>query len=181
MIYLTSDLHFCHDKDFIYGARGFDSADDMNRAIIENWNSIINDDDEVYVLGDLMLKDNETGLQCWNELKGIKHVILGNHDSNARIELYKDCPNTDILGYAAPLRYKGYEFLLTHYPTLSANYDDDKDLKEKVINICGHVHTKDKFFDWDKGIIYHVELDAHDNKPITIDQVLSDIKAKLSL
>lgn len=60
MIYLTSDLHFCHDKDFIYGARGFDSVDDMNAAIIENWNALINDDDEVYVLGDLMLKDIET-------------------------------------------------------------------------------------------------------------------------
>ena len=28
----------------------------------------------------------------------------------------------------------------------------------------------------DKGIIYHVELDAHDNKPVLLDDALEDIK-----
>ena len=44
-IYLTSDLHLGHDKDFIYKPRGFNSVDEANESIISNWNSIINEDD----------------------------------------------------------------------------------------------------------------------------------------
>ena len=54
-IFLTSDLHFGHNKEFIYKVRGFNSIEEMNEAIIERWNSVVNNDDDVYVLGDLML------------------------------------------------------------------------------------------------------------------------------
>lgn len=36
MIYFTSDLHFGHDKDFIYKSRGFNSIGDHDNTIIEN-------------------------------------------------------------------------------------------------------------------------------------------------
>ena len=62
-IYLTSDLHLGHDKDFIYKPRGFNSVDKANESIISNWNSIINEDDLVYVLGDLTLGDIETNIK----------------------------------------------------------------------------------------------------------------------
>ena len=32
MIYITSDLHFCHDRGFIYGPRGFKSVHEMNEV-----------------------------------------------------------------------------------------------------------------------------------------------------
>ena len=32
MIYLTSDTHFCHNKDFLYEPRGFQSIGDDCRA-----------------------------------------------------------------------------------------------------------------------------------------------------
>ena len=34
-IWLTSDLHFCHNRDFIYEPRGFASVHEMNEAIIK--------------------------------------------------------------------------------------------------------------------------------------------------
>ena len=61
-IFVTSDLHFCHDRDFLYEPRGFKSVHEMNEAIVKNWNSIIQPEDDVYVLGDLMLNDNDRGL-----------------------------------------------------------------------------------------------------------------------
>lgn len=175
MIYFTSDLHFCHDKDFILGPRGFTSSDEMNAAIIRNWNSIVAPGDEVYVLGDLMLRDNEEGLRCWDQLRGTKHVILGNHDSDQRIGLYKKCSNTIIEGYAMKLKINGYTFFLSHYPTLIYE-PEEKPLRNSVINLCGHVHTKDRFLDMDKGLIYHVELEAHDNMPVSVDEILEDIR-----
>ena len=61
MIYFTSDLHFNHNKNFIYESRGFKSIEEHDKEIIKNWNNIIKDNDDVYILGDLMLGDNEYG------------------------------------------------------------------------------------------------------------------------
>ena len=54
-IWITSDLHFSHERDFVYGPRGFKSAQEMNETIISVWNRLIKPDDDVYVLGDLFV------------------------------------------------------------------------------------------------------------------------------
>lgn len=179
-IFITSDLHFFHNQSFIYEPRGFNNVYDMSEAIIKNWNSVISLDDDVYVLGDLMLNDNTNGIRYIKYLNGKIHIILGNHDTDTRIELYKDCYNVVEIVCAKRLKYRKYNFYLSHYPTLTANYDDGKDLWAKTINLCGHTHTQDPFVDWDKGIIYHCELDAHNNTPILLDDIINDIQIKLN-
>lgn len=176
-IFVTSDLHFCHNRIFLYEPRGFSSVEEMNKAIVKNWNEVVTDDDDVYVLGDLMLNDNEAGLAYLAQLKGKLHVILGNHDTEARIKLYKDFPSIVEVSFAYRLKYGKYNFYLTHYPTLTDNGDNEP-VWTKVINLCGHTHTSDKFLDWDKGPIYHVELDAHNNRPVKIEDVIEDIRNK---
>lgn len=178
-IWFTSDLHLCHDRDFVWEARGFKNITEMNRAIWKNWRDLVSYDDDVYVLGDLMLNDNDTAIALIKTLPGKIHVILGNHDTPARIDLYRSCPNIVEVEYGKPFKYKGYNFFLSHYPTLTANGDDSKPLNRRVINLCGHTHTEDAFLDWDKGLIYHVEVDAHDNKPVLIDDILEQIKGKI--
>ena len=177
-IWLTSDLHFGHQKEFLWGPRGFSSVQEHDNKIIENWNELIGWDDEVYILGDLMLNDNENGIKIIKNLPGNLHIILGNHDTDTRIELYRSCWNVKEIEYAMPFKYDGYHFFLSHYPTLTSNLDGDKPLRKRVISICGHTHTPDPFADWDKGLIYHVELDAHENKPVLIEDVINDIKGK---
>ena len=61
-IWLTSDTHFGHDRDFLYKPRGFKNIWDHDKTIIENWNNIIQPNDEVYHLGDVMLGNNEYGM-----------------------------------------------------------------------------------------------------------------------
>lgn len=175
-IYFTSDLHFCHNRDFLYSPRGYSSTDEMNKAIVANWNSIINADDDVYVLGDLMLNNDVEGIKLIESLKGKIHVIRGNHDTNPRIELYKTCYNIVEVVEGKFLTVKGQTYYLSHYPCLCANGDERKPFEKRIISLCGHTHTPDKFLDMDKGLIYHVELDAHDNKPVCIDTILEDIK-----
>ena len=69
MIFVTSDWHFMHDRAFIWGARGFSSVEEMNNAIIERHNKVVSPEDDVYVLGDLMLgSDLEKGLNLMNQL-----------------------------------------------------------------------------------------------------------------
>ena len=177
MIYFTADPHFAHDKDFLYGPRGFTNIADHDACLIRNWNSIVNDDDVVYVLGDIMLKDNEAGIECWNQLRGMKKVIWGNHDSTTKQELIAACPNTEVLGYATVIKAESHNFFLSHYPTLTAGfYGEDHRIQNKLINLCGHTHTKDRFIDMDKGIIYHCEFDCHGNFPVSIEEVISDIE-----
>ena len=178
MIYFTSDLHFCHCKPFLYEPRGFKNVYEMNQAIIKNWNSVVSVTDDVYVLGDLMLLNNVEGASYIKQLKGQIHIILGNHDSEARQVLYSNFYNVVEICWSKMLKYDGYHFYLSHYPALTSNWDQDKPLKARVVSLCGHSHTKDPFMNWDLGPIYHVELDAHNNTPISIEDIIKDIERK---
>lgn len=180
-IYFTSDLHFNHDKEFLYKPRGFNSVEEMNNAIINNWNNIVTDDDLTYVLGDLILGGNsgtERGLDLIKQLRGEIKIILGNHDTKARIEAYKTLPNVTSILYADRLKYNGYSFFLTHFPCITSNLEKET-LKQCTINLFGHTHSKDKFY-LEYPFMYNVALDAHDNKPVWIENILQDLKNKIN-
>ena len=179
-IWFTSDLHFNHDKDFIWGPRGFKNIYEMNDAIIKNWNNTVDIEDDVYVLGDLMLGDNELGIKMIKQLKGKIHIILGNHDTTSRKALYEECYNVVDIKYADVIKFNGYTFYLSHYPSITSNHDDEKPLNRKVISLCGHIHTSDKWHDWNNGLIYHVEMDAHGCQVVNIEQIISDIQNKIT-
>jgi len=175
-IWITSDLHLFHNKPFIYEPRGFNSVYEMNNAILYNWNSVVEPDDHVYCLGDLMLNNNEEGIRLIKQLKGNIHVVRGNHDSDVRMNLYNTCYNIVEITEGQFFQYNQYHFYLSHYPCLTSNYDDDKPLKAKIINLCGHRHDKNKFCDMDKGIIFHVELDTNNMHLWLIDDIINEIK-----
>ena len=179
-IYLTSDLHFCHNREFLYEPRGFSSVHEMNEQIIKNFNEVMDWGDTLVILGDCFLNDNEEGMKLMKRLPGTKHIIWGNHDTDTRKVLMKDA-EFKTHGLADTLKYKGYNFYLSHYPTLTSNYDIDKPLKRRMINLCGHTHTKDKFQDMKMhlGLIYHIELDANNCYPILLDDIIKDIQSFL--
>lgn len=180
MIWLTSDLHLFHNKDFIYEPRGFASIEAMNEAIERNWNDTVNNDDEVYILGDLMVGgkavSNEVGMEVVRRLKGKKHIIIGNHDTNTRIKLYQQEASIVEFQYAKMMRYKGRSLYLSHYPTFTANLEHEKP-KQWIINFFGHTHTKKRFFN-NIPFMYNVALDAHENHPVLLDDALREIKER---
>jgi len=179
MLYVCSDLHFGHDRDFIYKPRGFSNIQKHDEAIIERFNSIVRPDDDLFLLGDQMLGDNEHGLNCLRRLNGKLHVFWGNHDSDVRKQLYWDLPSlVEGFGYSGMLKYKKWHFLLSHYPTLTANYDDyDKPLRARVWNLHGHTHSQNRYEFMDRGWqSYNVAVDAHDCCPVNIDAIIEDIK-----
>lgn len=175
-IYFTSDLHFNHDKDFIYEPRGYKDVKEANEDILKNINELVKEDDTLYILGDIMLKDNEEGIKCFNRINCNNiHIILGNHDTEARMELYKTNPKVKEMVYATMLKHEKWTFFLSHFPSLTGNYNASKK-GEIIFNICGHVHTKDKFLHMKQGLCcYHVELDCHGNKPVNIKDIKQDI------
>lgn len=175
-IFITSDLHFCHAQPFLYEPRGFENVDQMNAAIIKRWNSLVESCDEVYVLGDLMLNNTEEGLEYFKLLNGFKHIIIGNHDSDKRIELYQKLPNTIVEGFAARYKFCGYNFYFTHYPTLVSNFDCEEPLKKQLINLCGHSHTQHWDADINKGLIFHCEMDTNDCYPWNVEDIIYKLR-----
>lgn len=175
-IWFTSDWHFYHDREFVYKPRGFDNVYDMNNAIITRHNEVVNPEDDVYVLGDLMLNNNDAGIAAIKQLKGQLHIIRGNHDTDTRMELYNQCYNIVEITEGQFFKWNGYHFYLSHFPCLTSNYDNSKPLKTRIINLCGHSHIQNPFEDFNKGLIYHVEVDAHDCYPISIEKIITDIK-----
>ena len=174
-IWFTSDLHFGHDREFVWKARGFESVEAMNAAIVERFNSKVQPEDTVYILGDLMLGDNTVGEEYLKQLNGNKIFILGNHDTNPRIEIYKKYTNEEIT-YAKVIKYKKRIIYLSHYQTLTGNMDDS--IGKTTLNFHGHTHQTSNFTEGQGFYMYHVGVDSHDCYPVHIDDILEAIKNK---
>lgn len=178
-IWLTSDTHFFHNKTFVYEPRGFPCIEDMNDAIVERWNSVVKPKDIVYHLGDVMLNDNDKGMEYLKKLNGEIHILRGNHDTNNRIDLYAAAPNVVSTGdYATVIKYGKYSFYLSHYPTLTSNFDNNASLKVHVIGLFGHTHQQENFYQ-DNPYMYHVGMDSHNCYPVSIEQIIEDIKKEI--
>ena len=79
-VFFTSDTHFNHNNIIQYCQRPFKSSDEMNEAMIDNWNSVVGEDDTVFHLGDFCLGCAEEWNKTLNRLNGRIYLILGNHD-----------------------------------------------------------------------------------------------------
>ena len=174
-IFLTSDTHFGHDREFLWGPRGFTNYTEHDTAVIENWNNTVTDDDIVYHLGDVMLGDNHYGIGCLSLLNGQIKIIPGNHDTPSRLELYKKLPNVEVLGLAEMIKYQKYNFYLSHHPTLTSNLEKAPYLRMHLINLYGHTHQKGKFYQ-DIPFMFHVGMDSNDCTPILLDDAIELMK-----
>lgn len=179
MVFVTSDTHFCHDKEIIWKNRGFSSVDDMNEALIKRWNKVVKNTDTVYHLGDLMITDEEKGIECIKRLHGKIIWIIGNHDTNLRIKLImSNCKN--VSGgtlYADRFKYAKIPFYVSHFPTITAKFDK-KLFEQHIIGLHGHIHNKTHWTDPTNPFMYDVGVDSHNYAPVSLEQVISNIKNK---
>ena len=176
-IWFTSDLHLMHNKGFLYEPRGFTNEKEMCEALVENWNRVVKSEDTVYNLGDIALSDVETAVKYLKKLNGKHMWIRGNHDSNNKLELItKECRDrVYYLGWAKMIKYDKYHLYMSHYPTLTANYDD-KRFSQHVFSLHGHTHQQTNWLQAENPFLYHVGIDSHNNTPVHIDEVITDIR-----
>lgn len=168
-VWFTSDTHFCHNRDFIYSARGFNNISDHDQILMENWNSVVGVDDTVIHLGDVMLGDTDRGMDILKQLNGNIWIIRGNHDTDTRWELYSELDNVFCMGWSEMMHYdKRLRFYVCHYPTLVNNMND-----KPVWCLHGHTHSKEKF---EQPGCYNVNIDAHNNYPVNVEDIVADIK-----
>lgn len=83
-VFLVSDTHFGHDNICRFlrtdgtKLRPWDSATEMDKVLINNWNSVVGPQDKVYHLGDVFI--NRKFRFILDHLNGTKVLIKGNHD-----------------------------------------------------------------------------------------------------
>ena len=157
-IWLTSDWHLGHDRQFVWGVRGFACVKDMNETIISRFNSVVSPKDDVYVLGDLTLGPHEN-IELIKQFNGKLHLVRGNHDTDVRWELYKELPNVVEMDNAIYLKYNKYHFYLSHYPSLTGNIDKE--------------FFENNFF------MYHVGCDTHNCYPVLLDSIILKMQDKM--
>lgn len=128
-VFFISDLHLGHENMAI--KRGFKNAKEMWQLIKKNWNAVTNKHSVIYILGDVGM-EKSSYYHLLSELKGIKYVVLGNHEMRNHIpELLKY-----VNGVAGMIKYKKKIFL-THCPI------HPSELEYRVLhNIHGHLHEK---------------------------------------
>lgn len=171
MIYFISDLHFNHDKEFLYGYRGFDSIEEHNKEIVKRFNSKVSDDDTVYILGDVAMGDMDSSIELLKQLKGHKHLIRGNHCTNAKVARFIEENIFESIQYATQIKYGKFIFYLSHYEAGLGPYEGEMG---KIWCLHGHTHSKNIFNDFAKN--YNVAPEAHDCYPVEIEEIIADIR-----
>lgn len=187
-IFVTSDTHFGHDREFVWGPRGFTNYVDHDNEVIRRWNAVVGPDDIVYHLGDVMLGDNAHGMDCLRQLNGTIYIIPGNHDTSTRIKLYKTLENVHVFesntpGFeaaAATFKYKKYNFYLSHHPTMTSNLEKAPYLRMHLINLFGHTHQQNKFFQG-MPFMFHVGMDSNNCTPVLLDDAIEMMKAETQI
>lgn len=136
MNYYISDLHIgCKNS--------FDGRTlDHDEILLKNWNSVVNNNDIVYILGDIGRcgnnKDNEYLCSVISRLKGRRVLVIGNHDKiGLKDYRMKQLFETVVDYFELIDNYNGInqKLVLSHYPIFSWNgcYKD-------TVLLYGHTH-----------------------------------------
>ena len=72
IIFYTSDLHFGHSNIVRLCNRPFADVYEMDEALIDRWNQKVTNGDSVYILGDLMFRNEIPPEEYLCRLKGKK-------------------------------------------------------------------------------------------------------------
>lgn len=112
-IWFTSDQHLGHTNIIKYCDRPFESAEEMDAAIINNWQSIVKPEDQVFVLGDFSFHEPEKTTSILSTLPGQKFLVKGNHDKRRRL---KKVRGWQWIKDYHELKVEGNRIVLFHYP-----------------------------------------------------------------
>lgn len=190
-IYFTSDWHLFHTNVLKFDNRPFQDIHHMHRVLINNYNSTVSEGDICYFLGDMgMCKPNKME-PIISQLKGIKILILGNHDKskNAMLRI-----GFHAILNGAVLEIANKRVTLSHCPLQGVFREDVTEMKgskpgemwhgearharrfswsevDSDFHLHGHVHSspEEKIL----GRQFDVGVKANDYNPVSIRTIES--------
>lgn len=139
-VFFTSDTHFGHSKIIEYCKRPFSSIEEHDNALIQNWNSVVGQDDTVFHLGDFAYGNSQFIANTIKQLNGNIILVKGNHDlRNINPTLYNIF--SDVV-YQARILIDKQTVYLNHFPFLCFEHGDINLYKNNYsIQLFGHVHS----------------------------------------
>jgi calcineurin-like phosphoesterase family protein len=173
--FIVSDLHFGHKNIIEYCDRPT-TIECMDEWLINQLNKYIDENDDVYHVGDFTLKNKNIDymLSILKRLNGKWKFILGNHDHEESInKLCNLLPEKAInLGWYHVVKLSGRKFVLHHFPHRSW-----QDSRHGSINAHGHCHGSLKGTELPNQI--DVGIDAVENFiPLTSEQIIEIVNSK---
>lgn len=158
MIFFTADTRFGDHRTINIARRPFANTAEMDAALVERWNAVVQPGDTVWHLGDVARRAADVPALL-ARLNGTKHLLRGNNDPAATVTAAGWASTGDY----AELDVDSRTLILCHYPFRSWNGQH-----RGAIDLHGHSHGRlmpmPRQFD--------VGVDARGFAPVTLDQLL---------
>ena len=170
MFYFIADTHFGHKNVLRLCNRPFQTIEEMNETIIQNWNSQVKNSDTVCIIGDLFFccKEPEPILK---RLHGKKRLIVGNHDSSwmSKVDCGKYFVSVDIF---LQISDGTHSLTLCHYPMLSFKHF------ARSYMIHGHIHANTDMDFWPciraRDNVLNAGVDLNGFQPVKFEELLEN-------
>lgn len=167
--FITSDTHFGHKNVLKFDNSPFFTIEEQDNAIVENWNSVVGPNDEVFHLGDFALSSVSYAENIFNRLNGKIYLIKGNHEKTAldrrlrsRFQFVRDY---------FELKDNKETFCLFHYPIHEWNK-----CHHGAYMLHGHTHGHDTYSEDYKRLNMGIML--HNFFPLSLDEIREKLKYK---
>jgi len=155
-IFFIGDMHFYDERIIKFCNRPFKDVNEMNEAIIDNWNRVVKKADTVFVVGDVSFGTKKQTKAIIDRLKGRKILILGNHDRTSQT-YYKDLGFKEVYKY--PILYKKF-FIISHEPIYTKGWTP-------YLNIHGHIHDNNMI----EKYYFNVSVENINYTPISFEEI----------
>lgn len=153
--YVISDTHFDHNNIIDYANRPFNTVEEMNSHMVEEWNKIVKDNDVIIHMGDFAMAKQTRVEEIISNLNGNILFIKGNHDNMS--EYTFSYPYVE----SAILHHKGYRYYCCH--RMENVLESWKHWK-----LVGHTHNKKPFIDYDNKLI-NLSVECIGYKPLSLN------------
>lgn len=166
-----SDLHFGHKNCIDFDHRPFLNVEEMDSTLIKLWNEKVNEDDNVYILGDFAYRNEKTAEWYLRQLKGHKHLVIGNHDGET-LKNEKAMVHFETVEKMMHVTDENKQICLCHFPIAEWN-----GIRRGSWHIHGHIHgRKDKTFEFMKSRERALNAGCMVNNyvPVSLDELIKD-------
>jgi calcineurin-like phosphoesterase family protein len=147
--------HFGHANIIKLANRPFNSVEEMDEILVENWNKTVGKNDIAYHLGDFAYRNTVNNNDILKRLNGRITLLQGNHDPTLWGHKYYEFKENKRL------------FVLCHYP-----FETWNGYHRGSVHIHCHTH-KHELISAERR--FNVTVEATGYKPISLDEILQHV------
>ncbi len=175
MIYFVADMHLGHKSIIELCNRPFDTIEEMDETLINNWNEKVKKNDVVYIIGDLIWKGIDPSIYL-KRLNGKKILIIGNHDSNWMCK----CDVNEYFELVTNMHIdnlNSHAVTMCHYPMLEWKNSRKEGTNKLGYLIYGHIHNRvsEEYHDlFTFSNALNAGVDINNYQPVSFDELIEN-------